>query len=179
VGRLHERGLVDPEPLDEAADVRQRRLADADDADVLAFDQLDLDQAAEQLLQRRGAHPPGGAAAEDDHADGFGCGFSHHAVRSEATAIPIPSSLRGAERRSNPWRSCMAPWIGWRCAPCFANRYACNDEFVDVVKACGSPSARKAKAGAGKPAPAEAIHPTPDGWISLPSPRAPCPWSRQ
>ena len=29
-------GFVDPEPFDEAADVRQRRLADADDADLLA-----------------------------------------------------------------------------------------------------------------------------------------------
>src|SRR5690606_37032891 len=78
VSRLDERGLVYPEPLDEAANVRQRRLAHSDDADVLAFDEVNLDEAAEQLLQRRRAHPPGGAAAEDDALGGIElAGLSH------------------------------------------------------------------------------------------------------
>ena len=62
VGGPDERVLVDAEAFDEAADVRQGRFTDADDADVLALDQLDLDQIAEQLRQRRGAHPSGRAA---------------------------------------------------------------------------------------------------------------------
>src|SRR3546814_8323679 len=52
IGRVrgaHEGGLVDTEPLDEAADVRQGRLADPDDADILAFDQRDRNQRPEQL----------------------------------------------------------------------------------------------------------------------------------
>ena len=102
VGRLDERGLVDPEPLDEAADVRQRRLADADDANVLAFDQVDRDQRTEQLLQRGGAHPPGGAAAEDDDAGGRGCA-AHLALCASRfrVTLPIPSSSWRA-KRSDP-----------------------------------------------------------------------------
>src|SRR3546814_18326732 len=61
IGRVrgaHEGGLVDTEPLDEAADVRQGRLADPDDADILAFDQRDRNQRPEQLPQAARAPTP-------------------------------------------------------------------------------------------------------------------------
>ena len=47
----HELGFVDPEPLVEAADVRQRRFADADDSDRFGFDQVDVAPRREQLCK--------------------------------------------------------------------------------------------------------------------------------
>src|SRR3546814_17058377 len=50
-------GLVDAERFDEGAQVRQRRLADADDADIRRFDQsqLDLRQTARDRGGRHSA----------------------------------------------------------------------------------------------------------------------------
>src|SRR3546814_13784969 len=69
IGRVrgaHEGGLVDTEPLDEAADVRQGRLADPDDADILAFDQRDRNQRPEPLSKRARAHPTRRAAPQHE-----------------------------------------------------------------------------------------------------------------
>ena len=69
MGGLHERRLVDPELFDEAANVRQSRFAYADDADLLALDQLDARQIGEQLGNPGGGHPARRAAAKDDDTD--------------------------------------------------------------------------------------------------------------
>ncbi len=73
VGGLHERRLVNTKLFDKAADVRQRRLAHADDADFLAFDQLHAGKAGEQFCDPCRRHPARGAAAQDDDTDRFGC----------------------------------------------------------------------------------------------------------
>src|SRR5690606_38115855 len=189
VGRLHERGLVDPEPFDEAADVRQRRLADADDADVLALDQVDLDQRAEQLLQRRRAHPPGGAAAEDDDAGGAGLIAGGHA-RSLKT---ISGRSNGGSTRSEG----LGPGQGMGFRAENAGRWTPAAQPLRPSKLCArlrrvaqSPRALRSlrepivrplaegKPWRASPPRPEAIHRTPDRWISPPSPRAPCPWFR-
>ena len=62
--RAHELGLVDAEPVVEALDMRQRRLADADGADLVAFDQGDVVIGRRQQARKaRRAHPARGAAA--------------------------------------------------------------------------------------------------------------------
>jgi hypothetical protein len=68
VGGPHELGLVDSEAFDKVAQVRQSRLADADDADLGGFDQSDGAGVGKPPDQSRGRHPAGGAAAEDDDA---------------------------------------------------------------------------------------------------------------
>ncbi len=70
----HEFRLVDLEQLVERAQVRHRRLADADDADLLGFNQMDRQPAAERLGQRRRGHPACRATTND--------GDSLNAVRS-------------------------------------------------------------------------------------------------
>jgi hypothetical protein len=96
IGRRHERRLVDAERLVERAQMRQRRLADADDADLLRFDQLDAAAPGHALHQRRRGHPAGGAAAEHDDA---GKGRACHA----------PLSPEGGEEASD-WRGALAGW---------------------------------------------------------------------
>src|SRR3546814_12768423 len=93
IGRVrgaHEGGLVDTEPLDEAADVRQGRLADPDDADILAFDQRDRNQRPEQLRKRARAHPSRRAAPQPDDAD---CPPAHHRAPPSRPASPARSRL--------------------------------------------------------------------------------------
>lgn len=82
---------------------RQRRLADADDADVLAFDQVHFDQRVEQLRQRRRAHPPGRAAAEDDDTGWSGIVQRHGAKAT--TPLPLAGGVGGGSglsRRTHP-----------------------------------------------------------------------------
>src|SRR5690348_13833081 len=82
-GAGHELGLVQAEPLVEGADMGKRRLADADDADRLGFDEMDGGAGRQQLGDGGGRHPAGGAAADDDNVHLF---LSGHAVPAVATA---------------------------------------------------------------------------------------------
>src|SRR4051794_39654825 len=71
----HELGLVDPEPLVKPADVGQGGLADTDDSDRFRFDEVHSALTRQQLHERSGGHPAGGAPADDNNADLFG--FAH------------------------------------------------------------------------------------------------------
>ena len=68
-GRAQEIRLVDAQPGVEATDRRNRRLANADRADRIGFDQRD---GALAIVEETGGggrrHPAGGAAADDHHA---------------------------------------------------------------------------------------------------------------
>src|SRR5262249_18519141 len=66
-GPPDEVGLVNLEQAVEIAQVRYRRLADADDADLLGFDQRHLEPRAEGFGERRSRHPSGAAPPYDDH----------------------------------------------------------------------------------------------------------------
>ena len=58
--------LVEADRAIECAQLRQCCLADADDADLVAFDQANLGCGlAEQADKPRGGHPAGGPAADD------------------------------------------------------------------------------------------------------------------
>src|SRR5438552_2375786 len=58
--------FVDLEQAVEVAQMRDRRLADPDDADLLGFDQRHLEPLAEGLGERRSRHPSGAAPTDDD-----------------------------------------------------------------------------------------------------------------
>jgi hypothetical protein len=67
LGRGDELVLVDAEHPVESDQRRDGRLADADGADLLGFDQRDLgDAVVEEAREGRRGHPAGGAAADDD-----------------------------------------------------------------------------------------------------------------
>ena len=61
--------FVDPEEPIQLLKNGHRRLADADDADLLRFDERDLHPLArEDACERARGHPTSGAAADDEHA---------------------------------------------------------------------------------------------------------------
>ena len=62
----HELGLVELDQLIISFDRRDRRLADADDADGVAFDKLDVVEAVKELAEQGGCHPARGSAANDE-----------------------------------------------------------------------------------------------------------------
>ncbi len=65
-------GLVDTGQVVEPVDRRNGRFADADGADLVRFDELDIELMGDiDLGERRDGHPAGGAAADDnDFANG-------------------------------------------------------------------------------------------------------------
>ena len=70
VGGAEEFGLVDAEPDEEIMDLRDRRLADADGADLVRFDQRDRGAIAEEAGEGRGRHPASSAPAGDHDIEG-------------------------------------------------------------------------------------------------------------
>ena len=66
LGGADELVLVDLERRVEVLDVRDRGFAHTDDADLVGLDQFDSVAWPQQFGQRRGGHPAGGAATDDD-----------------------------------------------------------------------------------------------------------------
>jgi hypothetical protein len=85
--------LVDAEERIDVQDLRDRRLADADGADLCGFDQADLALRTQRARQQRGRQPAGGTTAHDHHAPDRG---SAHAgrlrLRENPDNLPIPVS---------------------------------------------------------------------------------------
>src|SRR5690349_20666674 len=66
LGARHQLALVDADAPVEEADVRQRRLAHPDDADLARLDQPDVAlRRSVDGRERRGRHPPGRTTADD------------------------------------------------------------------------------------------------------------------
>ena len=68
----------------ELRDRGDRRLADADDADLGGFDQRDGQPRAQDARQRGGRHPAGGAATGDDDRSDF---LTGHAASISGTRL--------------------------------------------------------------------------------------------
>ena len=113
VGRLHEGRLVDAQSLHESTQVRQGRLADPDDADVLAFDQLDARQSRQHPRNPRRGHPAGGPPAQHDDADRLP--LSHARFPSRSWLDP----LRAQEKLSP---ACFRARCLWSHAPSATRR---------------------------------------------------------
>ena len=79
--------------------VRDGRLADADGADLVGFDQPDVEHLAQRLRQRGGHHPARRAAARDDDA-AYSAG---HVVHGHACLPFIGSASRAGAH------ACRAP----------------------------------------------------------------------
>ncbi len=70
--RAQKRVLVQPERVVEQPDLGDRRLAHADRADLLGFDQVDFEADLQKARERGRRHPTGGAAAGNDDPDRSG-----------------------------------------------------------------------------------------------------------
>ena len=70
--------LVEAEQAGEQADLRNGCLAYTYRADIVGFDQLDIDQSLKKPRQGGGGHPPGRSATDDDDfADWCNIGINH------------------------------------------------------------------------------------------------------
>jgi hypothetical protein len=67
----HEFGLVDSQPLVEAAEVRKSGLADTDNPDLFRLNEVYAARAWKKLRQGRRRHPAGSAAAYYHDLDGW------------------------------------------------------------------------------------------------------------
>src|SRR5262249_49616112 len=98
-------GLADAELGIEHADGGKRRLADADRADILRFDELDLDDRRIQEMPERGGRHPSGRTAADDHDPAYapvrhGPVFRHAGGAAQLRAMKSPWNGRlSAARR--------------------------------------------------------------------------------
>ena len=71
VGRAHELRLVDMKALQKCAQMRQRRLADAHDADFRRLDQADGTRVRRHVRKGGRRHPACGAAAHHHYPNAF------------------------------------------------------------------------------------------------------------
>ncbi len=73
-------------------DRRNRRLADADDADFLRLDQLYIDRLAQHPLEQRRRHPAGRPAADNDY------------LPDPVVHLPVPQKKSPASEPSRAWK---------------------------------------------------------------------------
>ena len=66
VGRTHEFCFIKPKAFDEVPDMRQGSLADADDADLSRFDELNRARIGQMANERCRRHPARSPAANND-----------------------------------------------------------------------------------------------------------------
>jgi hypothetical protein len=83
MGGAHEVRFVEPQRLNKGAQVRQRRLADPDDADFGGFDQVNVGGMRQHAHKTCRCHPADGTAAED-HYPLLGLRVAHAAPCTEA-----------------------------------------------------------------------------------------------
>jgi hypothetical protein len=74
VGGSKKLGLVEAEADDEVVDLRDRRLADPDGADLVGFDQRDRGAVAEEAGEGCGGDPSSRSAASNDNIEWLGPG---------------------------------------------------------------------------------------------------------
>ncbi len=91
VGAPQEIGLVDPQPDQQIVNLRDRRLADADGADRIRFDQGDRRGIAEKACEGGGRHPTRCPAAGDHDVEGSRVA---HVRPSQHRALPTSSRAR-------------------------------------------------------------------------------------
>ena len=96
--------LVDAQNAIEGDDVRNRRLADTDDADLVRFHETNRARAPEVVRKCCGRHPAGGATADDDDVTDQ---RTRHALfeligRAQHDHTPIVVVFPGQQARGRP-----------------------------------------------------------------------------
>ncbi len=94
------RVLVEAEGGVEGPHLRDRRFTDTDRADIVRFDEADLETLLEEAAERGGDHPAGGTAAGDDDAHGV------RRCRSRCHALPLHAGAAGRPAAPCRVRTC-------------------------------------------------------------------------